>query len=290
MELFFKAIMKSTTKSVILLVCSIISLIVSASGCCSVPGVKGKVVDENNNGIGGAFVIYGYEGTVYKLVDSDTYCRPGTIIRTDENGIFKIPRTTHFHAPLIKGGLSLEIYVVYDPKTHCAGIPPYAIWYKNVPLSVFKKDMWWLAYKKENHLETLTFHNVTNNPIEWYNSLKQLHTPIEKYGWNSWNAPEKDKRAFLSHLLREYEDFQMQYGQKECLYRQFFIKNQFPMSYEEYMEGKPYRTYEEYREAKDSIYKDKTWNDVLSRDKAILVGPLGYTNKLFGEPDYWRRR
>ena len=271
MMLLYKVIMKNKGKISILLASLIIVLIIWVSGC-AVPRVKGKVVDENDKGIAGVFVIYGYEGSTYKVVDSDSYYRPGTIVRTDEKGFFEIPRTSHFHAPFLKTDLFLDIYVIYDPQTHCAGILPYNRWHRSAGLSVFKKEMWWFTYKIEGNLETLIFHDVTNNPIEWYNSIRQLHVPLEKYGWNSWDAPNEDKHAFLNHLLREYEEFQKQYGHKECLYREgIFVKSQFLVSYEEFKEMKSHnKTYEEYKEANDSFYKGKTWNEVLSYHKRIL--------------------
>jgi hypothetical protein len=279
--------MKNKGKILILLTSLIVLLIVWKS-VCSVPRVKGKVVDENNNGIAGAFVIYGYEGSVYKVVDSDSYYRLGTIVRTNEKGFFEIPRTTHFHAPFLKTDLFLDIYVVYDANTHCAGLLPYNRWHRSSGLDVFKEEKWWLTYKREGDLETLIFQDVTSNPIAWYNSIRQLHVPLEKYGWNSWDAPTEDKHSFLKHLLREYEEFQKQYGQEECLYRDNFTKSQFPVSYEDFKEMKWHgKTYEEYKEANESFYKGKTWNEVVSHDKRLLDN---YTKRLFGKPDLWHSR
>ena len=274
-------------KIFILFISIIVLLLVWISGSF-VSKVKGRVVDENGNGIAGAYVVYGYEGTVNKLVDSDVYHRPGTIIRTDETGYFEIPGMISFHVPLMKGDLSLVVYAVYDPQTHCAGLLPYTRWYRATGLESYKKEQWWYDFKPEGDLKTLAFQNITSDPIAWYSSIRLLNTVFAEYGWNAWEAPAEDKRELLNLLLREYKEFQHRYGQEECLYREFFVKSQFPVSRQEFEAMQWHsKTYEEYKDAADSFYKGKTWNQVISYTKQELDDN---TERLFDRPDYWYRK
>ena len=282
--------MRTRSKFLIIFICVIAAILVMS--VCIVPGMKGRVIDAQGKPIAGALVVYGYRGTVCQIVDSDVYHRPGTIIKTDMSGYFHIPRTIHFHTPLVKSKLSLEFYTIYDPQTHCAGIPPYNFYFEHCGIKVFKEKNWWFGYENKDGVELLIFHNVTDNPIEWYHSIKELQWPIEKYGWNTWDASAEDKRALLNHLLREYKEFKERHGTKECLYREGFVKSQFPVSPEEFKERKSFsQTYEEYKEAKDSFYKGKTWNEVISYNLRLIDDDISNLsnkpNYIYLPPEYW---
>ena len=222
---------------------------------CAVSGVKGQVIGENSKGIEGVYIIYGYGGLEYKIADSDSYYRPGTIVKTDDKGFFELPGMVHFYAPFLKSNLSLEIFVIYDPHTHSAGILPnndrYYHYYSCDGLSEFTKSYSWLTYKQEGDLEVLMFRDITENPMAWYRSIKILSGTIMRYGNNSWDATNEDKQAFLNHLLRECDEFQSQYGQERCL---------------------------------EGYYKGKTWDEVLYQERRSLDW---YTERLFDKPDYW---
>ena len=240
--------------------------IVSLSGCCVVSGTEKRIVDANGNGIENVWIIYGYRGYKFTPGDSISYYRPGTIVQTDKNGFFRIPSTIHWFTPLLVSGLSLEYYAVYDPGTHCAGIAPYGIYLWSDGPERFREHYWWLDVKKENGIDVLVFGDVSNDPVAWYSSIKQLEHALSMY-WPicAWDAPVEQRIQLCDYFVRECNGLKDKYGSKECTYREFFIKSQYPMSYEKFKKAKfTTMTYEEYKAANDSFYKGKTWGDVIS--------------------------
>ena len=72
---------------------------------CTSPGLKMRGFDENGTPIVDAYVVYGYTGIVSKIVDSDYYRRPGTVVQTDVDGSVLISSSLHMRAPFFQNKL-----------------------------------------------------------------------------------------------------------------------------------------------------------------------------------------
>lgn len=256
------------------------------AGCSMVSDYRGRVVDDKGHGIPDAYVIYRYKGMRRTWPCGSAYYKPGNVLRTDAEGCFYIPKTILWHTPIAQTGASLWFDLVYDPSTHCAGVPRYDYWLTST-LDEFKNHHWWYDYYKQDDVHTLVFRDVTADPVDWYKSTAYLSVAL-KYAIPTGHLPDEVKRDLRDHLLREYEEFKNKYGEDECLFRQStgYIRNQFPLSRQEfdkhnYLKSK-YSSYEEFVEAKDHPYAGKTWRQVIDRfNKWIPYDDA----RLFGNPD-----
>ena len=239
---------KKSKRTLSIIVCFAILLIMCLCVCIS-PGKRGRVLDANGTPIANAYVIYGYSGTECHIVDADVYYRPGTVIQTDENGYFRIPAAIRIRDPLFQSPfLYPQIFVVYDPRTHCAGTLPSKMWlkryepykigdtlYKQDGAEEFKTLHWWFETKTIDGTETLVFHDVTNDPFEWYRSIKQLSEAFkycDRDGFNGWRAPIEKRRLLSQHLIQEYKNLGNRHGQQECQQKNTLEKLRIPDRYQ----------------------------------------------------------
>lgn len=235
--------MKSKKSKIILsvILCFVILVILCLCVCIS-PGKRGRVLDANGTSIANAYVIYGYSGTECHIVDADVYHRPGTVIQTDENGYFRIPATIRLSNPFQSPFIYPQIFAIYDPGTHCAGTLPSKMWlkryepYKQDGAEEFKNLHWWFETQTIDDTETIVFHDVTNDPFEWYRSIKQLSEAF-KYcdvvrGSNGWRAPIEKRRLLSQHLIQEYKDLGNRHGQQECQQKNTIEKLKIPDRYQ----------------------------------------------------------
>ena len=177
--------------------------------CGISPGFTGRVLDVDGNPIANVYVIYGYRGNyVEGQVD-----RPGTLIQTDRNGYFRIPPKVHTWLPPF-ARLYLEIYAVYDSKTHCAGALP-SKRLNSTQLRYFEEGHWWFEIKEIDDIETLVFHDVSDDPAEWYSSIKQVQEALCIFSYG-WEAPVEKKKELLNYILQEYENLAKKYGDQQC--------------------------------------------------------------------------
>jgi hypothetical protein len=83
------------------------------------PSTTWQLVDPQGHPVEGAYIAYHYIGDTFKIIESGSYFRSGSVVRTDSTGTFYIPWAFHLHLPFpFQGNLSTFTLVLYTPR-HC---------------------------------------------------------------------------------------------------------------------------------------------------------------------------
>lgn len=182
-----------------------LAIVIAATTISRAPTTAYRLVDDAGEPVAGAYIAYYHKGYRFNFVDTLTYERPGTILRTDAEGRFEIAGFWHLHRPLDRG-LVPFILVAYAPRLHHA-FGPIAELSDPVP-GRFDID-------RERGLLELV--EVTDDPEAWSRSLGLLDTLIT-YELAASDRCRLDRRAqalrpeLAEHLLREYEAFMARHG------------------------------------------------------------------------------
>jgi hypothetical protein len=174
---------------------------------CVTPKLMIRVIDASNNPVCNAYVIYTYTGTVFRGVEGlDEYHKAGSIIRTDKDGSCIIKSKIFFHWPVVVTRPRPEIIAIYDPNTHCAG-----------KFEKYPDDRYdWFERRQINGIDTFIFHDVSQYPEQWYNSIKILQEVWRLSGvMGAWKSPLQKELDLFKHLAYEYEQFLEKYGDTE---------------------------------------------------------------------------
>ena len=184
---------------------AVLTLAIVAASISIAPETRGKLLDDKGDPIVGAYIVYYYRGYRFNFVDSITYWRPGSIIRTDSTGSYKIERLLHFHNVLDRK-LSPWIEFVYIPKLHHA-FGPLVPGKSSFPGRV--------AIDEKN--QATVFFDFSDNPYEWSRSLVELDAMIRQLNYDAkergrYQVPLSVRKNLMDHFLKEYEEFMRRYA------------------------------------------------------------------------------
>jgi hypothetical protein len=185
----------------VLVVLVALSLVLTVVLTVSVaPGWRGLLVDLRGEPLQGAFVAYYWKGYRFNLVDSITYQRPGTILRTDSEGRFRIRGFVHLHRPL-DSRLSPWITLVYVPRLHHA-FGPLASATESIPGRV--------EIDREGTLVRAALADLSEDPDRWSRSMELLYSLIA-YDLDpdpgDYKASASVRRELAGHLVLDYAAF-----------------------------------------------------------------------------------
>lgn len=188
----------SRIRRVLLVLLALVLVVAVASTVSVAPGLEGKLVDVRGEPLAGAYVAYYWKGYRFNFVDSITYERPGTILRTDAKGRYRIRGFVHLHRPL-DSRLSTFIALVYVPELHHA-FGPLARQTESIPGRV----------EIDRDVAATTLAELTDDPAHWSRSMSSLYSLIacelgpEK---TRYRVPASVRRELAIHLLQDYAAF-----------------------------------------------------------------------------------
>ena len=184
---------------------ALLTLVIAAASISIAPETRGKLLDDKGDPIEGAYIVYYYRGYRFNLVDSITYWRPGSIIRTDSTGSYKIERLLHFHNVLDRK-LFPWIEFVYIPKLHHA-FGPLVPGKTSFPGRVAFNEI----------KQATVFSDFSDNPYEWSRSINELDAMIRQLNYDAeekgrYQVPVSVRQDLMDHFLTEYEEFMQRYA------------------------------------------------------------------------------
>ena len=150
------------------LLCGLLALNVIGWRVSIVQGVSMNVVSASGSPLSDAFVVYDYYG---KGSLGGTFTEPGTILRTDKQGHFRIPSTFFFRIPLFQEPVKLRIDLIWSPQTH-------------------NRIFFWSGTTKEEEVpklyhfmpsqRKLVLYDLTEDTGQWFFTIEQLRHLLQE--------------------------------------------------------------------------------------------------------------
>ena len=190
-------------------------LLVSAFALATVswtPAATFRLIDEHGAPAADAFIRFHYDGHLINLVHPVSYIARGSVIvRSDADGLVRIPGRVHFRRPLpLSTPPSLFIDHVYVPRLHNAFGP---IAKQTMPRPG--------VFSISEQRDVVGVADVSGSPERWELSLRFLYDCIRETlsrdGSRTPAAPGDARTAahalaLIDHLRREYAAFLAAYG------------------------------------------------------------------------------
>jgi len=198
------------------LLCGALLLLVLllAASLSILPAVSWQLIDPDGRPIAGAYLAYHYQGSVFRVVDSGSYERPGALLRTDAAGMLHLPWAIHLHLPLLRTGLSPLTDMVYAPSVH------YASWGLTTGIRDQHTDA--SGYIRRLNIarqpRVARLPDASADPVAWAGTISHLYSFIRFQLLSSDDTrkyhpvPTAVKQELIVHLLREYEAFMARYA------------------------------------------------------------------------------
>jgi len=178
------------------------------------PSTTWQLVDPQGHPVEGAYIAYHYIGDTFKIIESGSYFRSGSVVRTDSTGKFYIPWAFHLHLPFpFQGNLSTYFGLVYAPPLHNTFSSLGGAYEENMPRMAAVPGY----FEMNRETRIVKLFDMRENPSGWAQTIESLYHFIRfdlvgKKPLAEYRASTALKREFIQHVRREYDLFMVRYS------------------------------------------------------------------------------